>query len=76
MKLRLNEALMGRVEYGYGSGYINGFVDETQICFEAGDKAPCIKKMNVLQADQATGVEGDRFAGIVGLAPSSTERNL
>lgn len=67
---------MGRVEYGYGSGYINGFVDDTLICFEEGEKAPCIKGLKVLQADQATGVENDRFAGIVGLAPTSTERNL
>lgn len=25
--------LMGRVEYGYGSGYINGFVDEEKLSF-------------------------------------------
>lgn len=67
---------MGRVEYGYGSGYINGFLDETQLCFEQGDKAPCINKIKILQADQATGVENDRFAGIIGLAPTSTEKNL
>jgi hypothetical protein len=76
MRLKLSEALMGRVEYGYGSGYINGFLDETQICFEQGDSAPCVKNMKILQADQATGVEGDRFAGIIGLAPTSTEKNL
>jgi len=32
--------------------------------------------MKILQADQATGVENDRFAGIIGLAPTSTEKNL
>lgn len=32
--------------------------------------------MKILQADQATGVESDRFAGIIGLAPTSTEKNL
>ena len=32
--------------------------------------------MKILQADQATGVDGDRFAGIIGLAPTSTDRNL
>lgn len=77
MKQRLSEGLMGRMEYGYGSGYINGFLDdETKICFEMGDSAPCINKMKVLQADQATGVENDRFAGIIGLAPTSTEHQL
>lgn len=40
---------MGRMEYGYGSGYINGFLDdETKLCFELGDSAPCINKMKVL----------------------------
>ena len=76
MQHKLSQDLGNRIEYGYGSGYINGFVDETQICFEQGDKAPCIKGMKVLQADQATGVENDRFAGIIGLAPTSYEKNL
>lgn len=76
MKSKLAEALTGRMEYGYGSGYINGYLEEMQLCFEQGDKAPCINKMKILQADQATGVENDRFAGIIGLAPTSTEKNL
>lgn len=29
----IGDDLMNRVEYGYGSGYINGFAQETQICF-------------------------------------------
>ena len=35
-----------------------------------------ISGIDVLVADEAVGVERDRFAGIVGLAPSSTERKL
>ena len=66
----------GRIEYGYGSGYINGLLGEESICFAQGDTAPCIKNVKVLLADQATGVARDRFAGIIGLAPSSTEKNL
>ena len=31
----LSDDLMNRVEYGYGSGYINGFAQEAQICFSA-----------------------------------------
>lgn len=51
MKQKLSEQLMSRVEYGYGSGYINGFLDETPLCFEQGDNAPCVKGLKVLQAD-------------------------
>jgi len=29
-----------------------------------------------LEADQASGVEQDRFAGIIGLAPKSSEKQL
>lgn len=76
MKQALTESLMNRVEYGYGSGYINGFLAETPLCFEQGDKAPCLKSLKVLHADQATGVENDRFAGIIGLAPMSTDHQL
>lgn len=76
MKQKLAESLMSRVEYGYGSGYINGFLDETPLCFEQGESAPCIKGLKVLNADQATGVENDRFAGIIGLAPTSTDNQL
>jgi hypothetical protein len=43
---------MNRVEYGYGSGYINGFAQEAQICFSEDTKAaPCVKGINMLQAD-------------------------
>ena len=48
----LSDDLMNRVEYGYGSGYINGFAQEAQICFSADTKAaPCVKGINMLQAD-------------------------
>lgn len=70
------ESLSSRVEYGYGSGYINGFMDELPLCFEQGETAPCVKGLKVLQADQATGVENDRFAGIIGLSPMSTDHQL
>ena len=68
--------LMSRIEYGYGSGYINGFINEQPICFSADSLAPCIHGVKILEADQATGVSQDRFAGIVGLSPRSTETNL
>ena len=32
--------------------------------------------IKILEADQATGVENDRFAGIIGLSPRSTEKAL
>jgi len=32
--------------------------------------------VKILEADQATGVSQDRFAGIIGLAPGSTEASL
>lgn len=48
----LSDDLMNRVEYGYGSGYINGFAQEAQICFSEDTKAaPCVKGINMLQAD-------------------------
>lgn len=65
-----------RIEYGYGSGYINGMISEEKICFESGSDAPCINHVKILEADQATGVAKDRFAGIIGLSPLSTEQNL
>jgi len=67
---------MNRIEYGYGSGYINGFLGQLDICFAQGDTSPCIKNIKTLVADEATGVSKDRFAGIIGLAPSSSEKNL
>jgi hypothetical protein len=36
MQRQLTESLDNRVEYGYGSGYINGMAAEQQICFEEG----------------------------------------
>lgn len=70
------EAAGSRIEYGYGSGYINGFMAETDICFEKGEAAPCLQNVTILQADQASGVSQDLFAGIIGLSPRSTEKNL
>ena len=67
---------MGRLEYGYGSGYINGIVDEQRIGFSADDSQPAINGVKILLADQATGVDRDRFAGIIGLAPRSSEAKL
>lgn len=75
-KLAGADDLMSRIEYGYGSGYINGFVNEQPICFSNDSMAPCINGVKILEADQATGVSNDRFAGIIGLSPRSTETNL
>ena len=69
--------MMGRMEYGYGSGYINGFLATEKICFsKEKDAAPCISAVKMIEADQATGVSKDKFAGIVGLSPRSSEANL
>jgi hypothetical protein len=66
-----------RLEYGYGSGYINGFLADEKICFAEDPKsAPCIGGIKLLEADQASGVDQDRFAGIIGLAPKSSEQQL
>jgi hypothetical protein len=35
-----------------------------------------LSDIKILEADQATGVENDRFAGIIGLSPRSTEKSL
>ena len=45
-----------RMEYGYGSGYINGPVKKEKICFSQDPKSPCIEKVKILEADQASGV--------------------
>lgn len=76
MRQQLEDSLSNRIEYGYGSGYINGALAEQQICFEQGEKAPCVSGVKILQADQATGVSQDKFAGIIGLSPKSTEKQL
>jgi hypothetical protein len=69
--------MMGRIEYGYGSGYINGFLATEKMCFsKEKDAAPCISAVKMIEADQATGVSNDKFAGIVGLSPRSSETNL
>ena len=65
-----------RYEYGYGSGYINGLLSYEKLCFSQDNMAPCIEQVQVLEADQATGVQKDRFAGIIGLAPKSSDNNL
>ena len=66
-----------RLEYGYGSGYINGFLADERMCFAEDPKAgPCVGGVKILEADQASGVEQDRFAGIIGLAPKSSEEHL
>jgi len=70
------DELNSRIEYGYGSGYINGNIAEQKICFAESKAAPCVNGVKILMADQATGVSQDRFAGIIGLAPRSTEPNL
>lgn len=66
---------MNRLEYGYGSGYINGHLAEERICFAENNKT-CVSGIKMLEADQATGVSRDRFGGIIGLAPVSTEHAL
>ena len=46
--------LMGRIEYGYGSGYINGYLETEKLCFSAdmsGSQAPCINGVKILEAD-------------------------
>ena len=69
--------MMGRIEYGYGSGYINGFLATEKLCFSKDkDTAPCISAVKMIEADQATGVSSDKFNGIVGLSPRSSETNL
>ena len=68
-----SDDMNNRIEYGYGSGYINGNIADQKICFAEGKTAPCVSGVNVLMADQATGVSQDRFAGIIGLSPRSTE---
>lgn len=65
-----------RIEYGYGSGYINGFSDQMKISFAQDDSQPYIPGVHVLVADQATGVDRDKFAGIIGLSPRSSELKL
>ena len=65
-----------RIEYGYGSGYINGYLGTEKICFAQDNTSPCIKGIKILEADQADGVAQDRFAGIIGLAPKSNEKQL
>ena len=51
MQAQADEGLMSRLEYGYGSGYINGFLAEERICFEQGDSAPCLNGVKILEAD-------------------------
>jgi len=64
------------MEYGYGSGYINGAIETEKICFSEDETVPCLSGIKILEADQATGVDGDKFAGIIGLAPRSTVAEL
>jgi hypothetical protein len=40
-----------RMEYGYGSGYINGQVKKEKLCFSEDPKSPCIEKVKILEAD-------------------------
>ena len=70
------DASNNRIEYGYGSGYINGYLSQEKICFAKDDSQPCVNGIKILEADQASGVEQDRFAGIIGLAPKSSEKQL
>ena len=48
MAFQQQESEGNRLEYGYGSGYINGYLGETDICFEKGENAPCIKNIKLL----------------------------
>lgn len=46
-----------RFEYGYGSGYINGYMSSEKICFaDNANAAPCIDQTQVIMADFASGV--------------------
>jgi len=40
-----------RMEYGYGSGYINGQIKKEKLCFSEDPKSPCIEKVKILEAD-------------------------
>jgi len=42
---------MSRIEYGYGSGYINGFVGDEKLCFAEDKSAPCVSGIKMLMAD-------------------------
>ena len=71
-----DDARSNRIEYGYGSGYINGYLNQESICFSADDSQPCVQGIKILESDEASGVDQDRFAGIIGLAPRSSEKQL
>jgi len=40
-----------RMEYGYGSGYINGQIKKEKLCFSEDPKSPCIDRVKILEAD-------------------------
>lgn len=47
---------LNRIEYGYGSGYINGLVTNEKLCFSEGSDAACLNDIKIIEADQAAGV--------------------
>jgi len=42
---------LSRIEYGYGSGYINGYVAKEKLCFAKDKSAPCLSDVKILEAD-------------------------
>lgn len=47
-RAQLEESLNNRIEYGYGSGYINGALADQQICFANSTSAPCVDHVKIL----------------------------
>jgi hypothetical protein len=47
---------LNRIEYGYGSGYINGLVTNEKLCFSEGSDSACLNDIKLIEADQAAGV--------------------
>jgi hypothetical protein len=47
---------LNRIEYGYGSGYINGLVTNEKLCFSEASDSACLNDIKLIEADQAAGV--------------------
>jgi len=50
-KNSLDDDELNRIEYGYGSGYINGVRHEQKICFSESNKANCLNNIKIIEAD-------------------------
>lgn len=63
-----------RVELGYGEGYVNGLLSSEKICFGEATSNKCIDQVQMVFGDGGAGLERDRFAGIIGLAPKGDNK--